>query len=40
VLVWFYLSALSVLIGAAVNAELGPSGHRHKWRISAGQKKT
>lgn len=38
VLVWFYLSALSVLIGAAVNAELGPSGHRHKWRISAGKK--
>lgn len=38
VLVWFYLSALSVLIGAAVNAELGPSGHRHKWRISAGRK--
>jgi membrane protein len=40
VLVWFYLSALSILIGAAVNAELGPSGHRHKWRISAGAKKT
>jgi membrane protein len=35
VLVWFYLSALAVLIGAAVNAELGPSGHRHKWKESA-----
>jgi len=39
VLVWFYLSALAILIGASVNAELGPSGHRHQWRISAGQKK-
>lgn len=38
VLLWFYLSALSVLIGAAVNAELGPSGHRHRWRMSAGLK--
>jgi membrane protein len=36
VLLWFYLSALSVLIGAAVNAELGPSGHRHRWRMSPG----
>jgi len=38
VLVWFYLSALSILIGAAVNADMGPSGHRHKWRQSAGNK--
>jgi membrane protein len=37
-LLWFYVSALSVLIGASVNAELGPSGHRHKWRQSAGKK--
>ena len=38
VLVWFYLSALAILVGASVNAELGPSGHRHQWRISAGRK--
>ena len=37
-LLWFYLSALSILIGAGINAELGPSGHRHRWRMSAGVK--
>jgi membrane protein len=38
VLLWFYLSALAVLIGASVNAELGPSGHRHRWPSSVGNK--
>ena len=40
VLLWFYLSALAVLIGASVNAELGPSGHRHRWPSSVGNKDT
>ena len=39
VLLWFYLSALSILIGAAINAELGPSGHRHRWRMSVGARR-
>jgi membrane protein len=38
VLLWFYLSALSILIGASVNAELGPSGHRHRWSSAVGNK--
>jgi membrane protein len=38
VLLWFYLSALAILIGASVNAELGPSGHRHRWPSSVGNK--
>jgi membrane protein len=41
VILWFYLSALSVLVGAAVNAELGtPLGPRNRWRQAAGKKKT
>jgi membrane protein len=40
VILWFYLSALSVLVGAAVNAELGPSlGPRNRWRVAAGREK-